>query len=791
MFDTIGGTAPETELIALPHDAMITLDRDPEAPSGAHSGFFPGGVVEYVRTLELPASDAELVHRLVFDGVYRDAMVFINDEFAAHSASGYSRFSIDADPFLRFGDENTIRVEARAHRDSRWYTGLGIHRNVWLHYGPRVHIPVDGVRVTTPDVDVSASLVEVEAKVRNSSPRTRTVAVSVVISGQDGNTLAQEQVPITLVPGETGLVRRRLYVEGAELWSPEQPNLHHLRVTVEADGLTDEHLETFGIRRLQLDSRHGLRINGETVKLRGACIHHDNGVIGSRSIARAEERRVELLKSAGFNAIRSAHHPMSPELLDACDRLGMLVMDEAFDIWTESKNPFDYSIVFPERWDQDLEEMVAKDFNHPSVVFYSIGNEIPETGRPLGARIGRLLAQKLHELDPTRFTTNSVNPLFAVLDEMPPMDPEQAQDGNGALAEMVAILDHVSSSELVSRRTAETFGSVDAAGLNYGDGRYALDRTLFPHRVIIGTETFNTRIDVNWPKVLENDHVIGDFTWTGWDYLGEAGIGRIEYRNEAVFPGSTGAFPWLLSSAGDIDITGFRRPASYFREIVFGLRTNPCIAVHRPHPRELRPAGGPWSWEDVVSSWAWDLPPGDPLMVTVYSGAEEVELSLNGRSLGTSPAGPAHRYRAAFDVPFEPGELVAIARSGAKEVGREVLRSAEGPVRLAAVSDRTTIRAADDDLAFITICLEGDNGVTCLNADRRFTVEVTGPGVVLGVGSARPETQETFSPEGVQTTFDGRALAVIRPTGPGDILVTVVAEDCEPAQVRLQAESAP
>ncbi|MGW0711452.1 DUF4982 domain-containing protein [Streptomyces sp. NPDC002643] len=350
------------------------------------------------------------------------------------------------------------------------------------------------------------------------------------------------------------------------------------------------------------------------------------------------------------------------------------------------------------------------------------------------------------------------------------------------------MLDHVSASDLVSTRTAETFGSVDVAGLNYGDGRYAMERTEFPNRVIVGTETFSTRIDVNWPKVLENDHVIGDFTWTGWDYLGEAGIGRTEYSGEAVFPGSSGAFPWMLASVGGIDITGFRRPASYFREIVFGLRRNPYIAVHRPHPPELRPVGGPWSWEDVVSSWSWDLPPGHPLKVTVYSGADEVELSLNGRCLGTSPAGPAHRCRATFAVPFEPGELIATARSDGKEVGQEVLRSAEGPVRVAVASDRTTIRATADDLAFITIRLEGGNGVTRLGTDRPFTVDVNGPGTVLGVGTARPATEETFSAKGAHTTFGGRALAVIRPTGAGEIVVTVSAEDCPTAQVRLNAE---
>jgi beta-galactosidase len=789
LFDGIGGEPVPDAVVSLPHDAMLAFERSAEAPSGAHGAYFPGGAVEYSRTLELGADAADRVHALVFDGVYRDAMVFVNDHFAAQRPSGYSRFAVRLDPFLRHdGEPDVIRVEARAHRDSRWYSGLGIHRNVALATGPLVHLALDGVRVSTPDIDDAGALAQVDATVANDGLRTATVVVGVEIEAPDGTVIARGRSPITLLAGESGTVRQRLWLDSPERWDLDSPVLHRARVTVTGgnDGaeVTDADSVRFGIRTLQLDPRHGLRINGRSVKLRGACIHHDNGVIGARSIARAEERRIELLKAAGFNAIRSAHNPLSPELLDACDRIGMVVMDESFDMWAESKSPFDASLAFPEWWERDLESMVAKDFNHPSVVFYSIGNEIPETGRAHGSRLGRLLAEKMRALDPTRFTTNSINGLVSVIRELPPMG-----DINDAMADMGTMMTELVSSGLVTRRTEESFAAVDAAGFNYGDGRYGPDATAFPNRVIIGTETFATRIDVGWPLVIANDHVIGDFTWTGWDYLGEAGIGRVDHVEPGGgFGGTSGPFPWQLAWCGDLDITGFRRPASYYREIVYGLRSIPYLAVRRPRTDGLVPAGGPWSWSDTVASWSWSASAGSgtPVVVEVYSDAGEVELLLNGASVGRAPAGPQHRYRAEFEVGFEPGELVAVAYSGGVETGRDTLRSATGGVVLRAEAERNDIRASLDDLAYVTVSLTDDEGIVWPDRDLDVEVAVEGPGQLLGLGSARPDTTESYLASRTRT-FDGRAQAVVRPTGAGEITVTVRADGHEPRTVVVRA----
>jgi beta-galactosidase len=555
-------------------------------------------------------------------------------------------------------------------------------------------------------------------------------------------------------------------------------------------GEADAEAVTFGIRSLRLDPERGLRVNGETVKLRGACVHHDNGVLGAATFARAEERRVQILKDAGFNAIRMSHYPMSKAMLDACDRIGVLVMDEAFDLWTSAKSDFDYSLNFPQWWERDIEAMVAKDVNHPSVILYSIGNEIPETGSPAGAAWGRKLAEKVRLLDGTRYVTNAVNGMVAVLGDLSAMRSQAGEGGgvNAVMADAGEAMNAISSSDLVTRRTAESFSVLDVAGINYGEARYGLDRDLFPNRIIVGSETFPTRIDGNWRLVKQHGNVIGDFTWTGWDYLGEAGIGRPQYAlADGTRPSFTGPYPYLLAGCGDIDITGHRRPASYYREIVFGLRTRPYLAVQRPDHHGKTFTGSPWAWSDSISSWTWPGSEGSPVTVEVYSDADEVELLVNGRSLGRRAVGDSHRFRAEFEAVYEPGELLAIAYTGGTETGRHLLRSADGPVLLRAEADRQVITADGGDLAYVTLTLTDPAGTCCTRADRPVRVEVTGQGVLLGFGSASPSTEERFDAT-ERRTYDGRALAVLRPTGPGKIRLIAFAPECEPAEIWVTAQ---
>ncbi len=779
--------------VMLPHDAMIYRQRV-DSPGGASTGYFPGGADEYRKSFFVPDNYRGQRVLLEFEAVYRDAKVYINGQLAGQWAYGYSNFVVRVDGFLLYGDTNTVRVESRDHEDSRWYSGAGMYRGVSLVIGNLAHITLDGIRVTTPDIDSDRAVVEIATEIRNDDIATRTLELRTEICNPRGAVVASDSGLVTALSGESSVLRQRIVVENPELWGVDSPSLYSVAASLmDGDLVVDKSETVFGVRALQLDPDQGLRINGQEVKLRGACIHHDNGVIGAATIARADERRVELLKAAGFNAIRSAHNPISKAMLDACDRIGMLVIDEAFDVWTSNKSTFDYSAQFLDWWERDIESMVVKDFNHPSVILYSIGNEIPETGTPVGAALGRKLAEKVRSIDNTRFVTNAINGMVSVMSEIKEAMAErfggESDIGvNALMSQIGSYMNAIGASELVTERTRESFSVLDVAGMNYLDGRYELDKVLFPARTIVGTETFPTQIDINWSLVTANSHVIGDFTWTGWDYLGEAGLGRVVYSDEDGTTGVTAGFPQLAAGCGDIDITGHRRPASYYREIVFGLRAAPYIAVQRPENYARTNISGPWTWSDSISSWTWDVSEGSPIKIEVYSDADEVELILDGSSLGRHPTGRSHRYRTEFDTHYRAGELTAIASTDGIEVGRCTLRTAGNEVKFNVAVDRTDLTANAADLAYIAITLTDAQGILNNRVDQPITLEITGPGVLQGFGSANPSPIQQFT-ELTHTTFDGRALAVIRPTGPGDIQIKISSSGCEQQTIHLRVSA--
>jgi len=796
-FEERFGSAPHWTPVTLPHDAMIGSVRSPSGT--AANGYFPGGNWEYRRVLEFAVVDAGEQIVLEFEGVYRDAVVSVNGAVAARRPYGYSNFFVPIDHLLREGAENEVHVEVRAGNDSRWYSGAGIYRSVWLLRSGPVHFAPDGLQVRTREIDDGGAVVAVQACVDNESGATSNAVLRVEILDADGGVVARADAPVTTFPGDGLTTRTRLHVPAPRRWRPDDPYLYRGRASLlDGDAVVDEDSTTFGIRSLALDPERGLRINDEPVLLRGACVHHDNGVIGAATIARAEERRVELLKAAGFNAIRSAHNPMSKAMLDACDRLGMLVMDETFDMWLQTKSEDDYALRFADWWAADVEAMVRKDVNHPSVVLYSIGNEVPDGSTPTGIRVGRALAERVRELDDTRFVTQAVSGLLVggteLFDEIrehaTATSTDEETEVNTAAINLADIMVSAMQSPVVAAKTRETFSFLDVAGYNYMSSRFELDRELFPQRVIVATESQPPSVDVDWALVLGNPHVIGDFTWTGWDYLGEAGIGRVEYGDERPPFGMSafhGDYPWLAAWCGDVDITGHRRPQSYYREIVFGLRADPYLAVRRPehHGREITHAS-PWAWTDVVSSWSWAGHEGAPVTVEVYADADEVELLLDGHSLGRRPAGKEHRFRAQFEVTYQPGVLEAVAWRHTQEIGSTRLRSAAGPVRLDAAVDRAEIRADPNDLAYVTLTLVDDAGALYNTAERCVAVTVDGPGALQGLGSADPSTDESFTGSR-STTFDGRALAVIRPTDAGTITVTATADGCEPKTLLIDA----
>ncbi len=787
-FEAYAAGAPTPRPVHLPHDLLRHEERSPGGTP--HTAYFPSATVQYMTHLDIAADAQSRRHVLEFDGVYRDAMVYVNGELAGQCANGYTRFHVPLDPYLRYGASNEIKVVSRTHDDSRWYTGVGIHREVALLTGPLVHLGVDGVQITTPDIDGDRAMVAVATAVINESAVTRTVTVHTRLLDPGGEEVVADSAPVTVLPGDHHVLRQRLRIPSPMLWDTERPSLYTADVALTDEDARDHSRVQFGIRSLQLDPVAGLRINGRAVKLRGACVHHDNGVLGAAAVRRAEERRIEILKAAGFNAVRSAHNPMSTAMLDACDRLGMLVMDETFDAWTRSKTSDDYSLRFSPWWERDVEAMVRKDINHPSVIMYSIGNEVTEAGTGIGARWGRLIAERIRALDPSRFITNAINPVLAVAEAMARSRAGAAaesveNDPNAALGRMDEMMKQMLVSDETARMTAESFAILDVAGLNYAEARYTLDAEQFPHRVIVGTETFPSAIAENWELISRLDHVIGEFTWTGWDYLGETGLGRVNYVPEQ--KGSSAPYPWLTAWCGDVDITGQRRPISHYRERVFGQANTPYIAVQRPSRHGEPSTTSGWSWSDTVAAWSWGEHPGTATTVEVYSTAPEVELLLNGHSLGRRPAGEANRFLARFEVEWTPGEITALEWHGERSGTRATLRTAGPDVRIAARADRAELVADDGDLAYIDISLEDGDGIIATHVNARASVTVTGSGVLEGLGSADPEFTGRFDDSEVHT-FDGRALAVIRPTGPGSITVEVTTVEHGSVRVGLIVE---
>jgi beta-galactosidase len=789
-FNMAPGEQPKP--VTLPHDMMISQKRSPEAVSGVKKGYFPDGTYDYVKKFEVPIEYKEKRITFEFEGVYMNAMVYINGDFAGQHPYGYSNFYIKGDRFLKYGQENEIRVVTKSSDDSRWYTGTGIYRNTKMMVAGLVHIAIDGVKITTPEISSERAIVSVATVVENEGINLQTTSVITEIVDREGNTVAVDRAPLTAFAGERSTLRQRLYVRQPKLWNVDTPYLYSCRTRVmDGENVLDEERNIFGIRSLSLDAEDGLRINGEVVKLRGACIHHDNGVIGAATIERAEERRIEILKEAGFNSIRMSHYPASKAMLNACDSLGMLVMDESFDVWTENKSNYDYALYFPTWWEQDIQAMVDKDFNHPSVIMYSIGNEIHETGSANGAAWGRKMAEKIRSLDSTRYVTNSINGFVSVQDTLVKMMRSRTQesgtsDVNTAMANAFDMIKRVQAHEFVTHSVAESFAAVDIAGYNYADNRYVMDKELFPNRVIVGSETFPRDIANNWKLVKENGHVIGDYTWTGWDYLGESGLGRVVYNDSLTAEGTATPFPYLTANCADIDITGHRLPISYYREIVFGVRKEPYIAVVRPEHYGKQPQMMPWSWSDSISSWSFEGYEDKPVKVEVYSDSDEVELFINGNSVGKASTGENNEFKGEIETYYTPGKIVAVAYTNGEEISRTSLLSAGSILNLKVEADRTQIANNDNDLSFVSISLVDENGIIKPLADRKVSVKVEGAGTLQGLGSGNPKTEENFF-ESTHTTYNGRVLAVIRPTEKGHIHVFVEAEGCAPKTITIEA----
>ncbi len=785
--------------VTLPYDAMIREKREKDCPSGAQSGFYPGGKYIYEKTFVAPSEWMGQEISLEFEGVYGNTRVWVNGSLAKTNRNGYAGFMVDLKSSIQFDRENLIRVEVDNSNqpNSRWYTGSGIYRNVNLYLGKQVYVPQEGLRITTLSENDKVAVVEVCVSVKNITGYGVTAGCKIDILYHD-EVISSENQEVILKADETEKIRVQIPLLNPHKWNVETPELYECRVQVSlGHEICDIAYSNFGVRKLSLDPFFGFQINGETVKLRGACIHHDNGIIGAETFEEAEWYRCKNLKEAGFNAIRSAHHPMSKAMLDACDKLGMLVMDELTDVWTQHKNPYDDADIFEEEVDSWIKHMVAKDYNHPSVVIYCIGNEISEAGSKYGSKINRHLCNRFHELDGTRYTTNALNGLncagkrlrVIMGDVIGKFGMDTSAKGNGGGSNVLNSFMSLMAGErgeffaqhpLVTEALEECSQSCDIVGLNYLRGRHLLEKEIHPGKTVLGTETYPGDIENLWRLVEENPHVIGDFTWAGYDYIGEAGVGIFHYDGNTNF---TSVYPERLGYIGDIDLLGNRRPISYYREIVYGLREEPYIAVENMKHLGETPTKTAWMFKDNISSWTWTGYEGKTAVVDVYSKSEEVELFLNGRSLGRKPSGKENHFTATYQVPYEAGVLKAVALCDGNVVGAYELTSAGEATVLYAEQVLENVQ----ELAYVKVRLEDHNGICNPQSVKKISVEVTGNGSLEGFGSSNPSSEEDYFANEA-TTFEGYVMAAIRKNdvdSADSVNVKFAADGCNDIEVKI------
>ena len=705
----------KTITVDLPHDWDIYEAPDPSTgATGTDGGWYPGGKGEYRKTFATPKAEIVKLH---FEGVYQKAEVFVNGQKAGQHAYGYTPFTIDVTPYLyqdKRENEVVVKVDNSEQPNCRWYTGSGIYRHVWLQAMPALHIAENGVFVTTHDISAERAIVGVEVTVANESDRDRNAMV-VVDSGM---------MMVAVPARQTKTVATSYAVRNPHLWSPDDPYLYETKVELKESGIViDEHRARFGIRSFSYDAEGGFVLNGKPLLINGACVHHDDGVLGAMAFDAAEIRKVRQMKEAGFNLIRTSHNPTTRAFLDACDSLGMLVIGEAFDGWRTAKKPYDYSTLIDSCYREDIRAMVERDRNHPSIICWSIGNEVIERKDIRVITTARQLKQAILDYNKTRPVTEA---LCAWDDDWEIYDPH--------------------------------FDVLDIGGYNYMIHKHATDHQRNPGRVMWQTESYPRDAFQNWALVHGYPYIIGDIVWTGLDYLGEAGIGRYYYEGERAGEHYVdgGQPDWHGAYCGDVDVTGWRKPISHYREMLWKDSKDLYMAVKEPdgyHGKILETRWSVWpTWE----SWNWPSWEGKPIDVEVYTKAQEVTLYLNDKPIGTKAVSQSTEYKAVFTVPYEAGTLRAEA--GGK---RATLSTAGEPARLRLTADRSVMTAGGQDLSFITVEIIDREGHVCPNAAIPCEAIVKGQGTLLSFASADLKDCEPYTSPRV-TTWKGRALLVVR-----------------------------
>lgn len=754
--------------VVLPHDAMLTEKRYASCRNAVQSGYFPGGKYRYIKDFTLTEEQVHGRIEIKFEGVYRNSKIIVNGKTVGGNKYGYSEFTVDITNAVIAGN-NTVEVIAdnTLYPNCRWYSGSGIYRPVWLIISP-INAP-KALKVKT--LSYSPAVVEVAAD----------VGAKISIYYKDE----------LVANGSSG----KYEIPDAKLWSAETPNLY----TCIAERGGEKIESKFGIRKIEWSSQTGLLVNGEETLLRGGCIHHDNGILGACTYPDAEERRIRILKQQGFNAIRISHNPASRALLDACDKIGMYVMDEAFDGWYIPKDYHDFSRDFYGEYKNVLRAMVGKDYNHPSVIMYSVGNEVTETASEKGIALCGEMRDILHSLDDTRPVTCGINVLLDVYvkhgfgvykdngayERKPLPEGKHYKDKKAGSAffnfwagKLRGLMFFMSKGKGAEKVVKDIAPSLDIVGLNYASSRYDRDAQKYPERLMVGSETMVADLPYNWERVKKYKQLIGDFVWSAWDYIGETCMGWT-YQSYKGLP--------LLANQGMIDITGLPLASMRYLQVVWGLRKKPVIAVRPLNHSGETPSKGAWQFTNAIESWTWQGYEGKKTIVEVYANAHAVTLMLNGKKLGTKKI---KNCRANFKVKYKAGTLEAVAhdKSG-NEISRSQLSSGGKEVILNAVADKKVLRANGSDLCFVEIEFTDKSGNIKPYIEQRVEIQTVGDAAVLqGFGSALYKTDEVFN-KNYHDSYRGRVLAVFRATErKGKILVTITSKGVVPASLEIEVK---
>ena len=775
--------------VTLPHDAMIYEERFAECESGSAGAYFPGGVYEYEKEFEVPADWEGKKVIIRFEGIYRKAEILVNGMQVGRIVNGYTERTFELASVLHYGAKNTMKavVDNSEVPNSRWYSGSGIYRPVTLFVLEPGHIELDGIRINT--------ISYVPAK----------IAVSVKHTGGESSVFVLDGSKVVAADAGDAV---ELEIPDAKLWSETDPFLYTCKVVLKDGGvITDTREVSFGIRKIEWSPK-GLLINGQETLLRGGCVHHDNGILGACAYMEAEERKVRIMKEYGYNAIRSSHNPCSRAMLDACDRLGMYMIDETWDMWYQHKSKYDYAADFMDNYMDDIDSLVQKDHNHPCVIMYSIGNEISEPAKEEGIELARKMIDHIHELDDSRPVTAGLNLMIVAnaakgqemysedgginedtasgigggsnegTSQMPDMSQMNSTMFNQMAMMVGAGMNHSADSKEADKATTPILDALDIAGYNYASGRYPLEGEAHPDRIIFGSETFPQDIPVNWTMVEQYPYLIGDFMWTAWDYLGEAGLGAWAYTEDAM--SFSKPYPWLLGGAGVIDLIGHGDGGALLAKAVWRKNNGQIgIAVTPANHPGIEVIKSAWRGTNAIPSWSWKGCEGNPVTVEVYTRAAKVVLSLNGNVIGE--AAPVN-CKACFETTYQPGELSAVGydqNGTAIESGS--LHSAVGKNKICLRTESSAI--VNDAVVFVEVNICGENGVIESNADELLTVRAEGA-EILGFGSAQRRSEESFV-SSAYTSYYGRALAAVRITDAEHVKIAVKGTTLEEQEIIL------